>query len=38
MLRQAANNIYNAHYGIASYAEKRTETSIKNNYKKLKRK
>ena len=37
MLRQAANNIqvYNAHYGIASYAEKRTETSIKKQLQKI---
>ena len=35
MLRQAANNIYNAHYGVASYAE---VYNVKNNYKKLKRK
>ena len=30
MLRQATNNIYNAHYGIASYAEKKD----RNKYKK----
>ena len=35
MLRQATNNIYNAHYGIASYAEKRTETSIKKQLQKI---
>ena len=27
MLRQAANSICNAHYDIASYAEKSTETN-----------
>ena len=35
MLRQVANNIHNAHYGIASYAEKKDRYKYKKQLQKI---